>query len=41
MKDPRYCLKAVNSTTQDILNELDSTYKAPVCIMCPYVLLVR
>jgi len=28
-KDPRYHLKAVNAETQDILNELDTTYKAP------------
>ena len=29
-KDPRYRLKALNPETADILNELDSTYKAPV-----------
>ena len=29
-KDPRYNLNAVNSATKAVLDELDSTYKAPV-----------
>ena len=30
-RDPRFNLKAVNSETRDVLNELDRDYKAPVC----------
>jgi len=31
-KDSRYHLKSINAETRGILDELDSTYSAPVCM---------